>query len=148
MIFTLGAAVLVEDRASLARQRAQIAAVDADGLNRRVDRRGELDAFERVVRVDQKRGVAGKDARRMSRTLPPRSRTIEPTSGPWFRLRARRGGGRPRRDWCPSKPAIMAERAASRPASGPWPRRAPNSKSDRPPAAVTIRAALDATRVG
>ena len=46
-----------------------------------------------------------------------------------------------------SQPAMNAARAASRPASGPWARREPNSTTGRPAAASTIRAARLATEV-
>ena len=55
-------AVLVEDRASLSGQCAQIAAVDSNGLNRRLDRGSQSNALERVVGVDQQRGVSGKNS--------------------------------------------------------------------------------------
>src|SRR5262249_52878622 len=56
-----GSAMLVENRASLPRESAEITAVDAYRLNGRVDRSSHTGSAQRVVSVNQEGGVSGKD---------------------------------------------------------------------------------------
>ena len=140
-----GGAERVELLAGLVGQHGQVAGVDPDRTELRA---GHLDrgpdALGDVVRVHQQRGA---DAERLDLGLERgRLAVVQQREGVrrgagWSGCRT---GGRPRGWRWTAKPARYAARAAATAASS-WVRREPISISGRSPAAVTIRAAAEAT---